>query len=327
MLPLVITFHRDDPSSTPEQLVDAVNLLMAASGIESISVGKQEHHNGSGASQQRPNHTLTARDVRIVTTPGGVQHQGALRELTTLYLEGDSGVPYIPAVAEALLRRLAAGGLPEAQTDLAMHLALGIELAVPGPAKLLFVLGEPNPPEALALYSFAAAASDGAAQMALGFRHLYGFGVPRDCHAAALHYASAALGVVKAAATVEGLVPQDRLRLGPSAPPVSQQLERFDPLQEVLHYQWFADFGHAEAARALGVALGAGGDPRAVQYLRQAASAGDVEAQARLGHAYAGGHGVEADNATALAWFKQAAEKGCLPVWVLRWRARLKIAP
>ncbi|KAK2077615.1 hypothetical protein QBZ16_004460 [Prototheca wickerhamii] len=294
---------RDDPESTPAQLESAVNLLMAAAGIESISLGRAE----------APARVLTARDVRVVTAANASQHQEALRELAALYLEGSAGVPFLPAVSDALLRRLAAGGLPEAQADLAMHLALGVELAAPGggnPDRALFALRRPSPGEALALYGLAAGAGDGAAQAALGFRHLHGLGVPRDCAAAALHYGAAALGVVRAAAAPGGLAPQHRLRLGIGAPPVSQQLARYDPLQEVLHYQWFADFGHAEAARAVAVALGAEGDPRAVDYLRQAAAAGDVEAQARLGHAFVGGIGVAADNATALSWFKKAAEKG-----------------
>ena len=82
-------------------------------------------------------------------------------------------------------QKLAELGDPEAQADLAVHLALGIEPLAPNPADLLFTLRAPDPAAALAHYAFAAAAGDPAAQMALGYRHLYGMGVPASCQTGA----------------------------------------------------------------------------------------------------------------------------------------------
>ena len=46
---------------------------------------------------------------------------------------------------------------------------------------------------------------------------------------------------------------------------------------------------------------------------RQAADAGDVDAMAHLGHAYANGLGTAPSNASALHWFRAAAERGAHP--------------
>ena len=83
--------------------------------------------------------------------------------------------------------------------------------------------------------------------------------------------------------------------------------------QEFLHYQWFADFGNADAARAVAHLL-SHGEVRdyggAVRYLQQAAAAGDPDAMAHLGHMHANGLAVKPDNASAWRWFWRAAEKG-----------------
>ena len=43
---------------------------------------------------------------------------------------------------------------------------------------------------------------------------------------------------------------------------------------------------------------------------RQAAEAGDAEAQAQLGHMYASGLGVEANNQSAIKWFRRGSDGG-----------------
>ena len=81
----------------------------------------------------------------------------------------------------------------------------------------------------------------------------------------------------------------------------------------MLHYQWFADFGNADAARVVAHMLshGAARDyEQAMRYLRQAAGAGDADAMAHLGHIHANGIGVAQDNSTAMSWFWKAAERG-----------------
>jgi SEL1 protein len=54
-------------------------------------------------------------------------------------------------------------------------------------------LGRPADPALAVLYQyFAAAANRTGAQMALGYRHMYGIGVPQSCAAAVLYYTPAA---------------------------------------------------------------------------------------------------------------------------------------
>ena len=181
----------------------------------------------------------------------------------------------------------------------------------PNPRGELFLLAAPDRPAALAHYFFAARAGDPAAAMALAHRHAHGHGVVRSCQTAALYYRPVAERVLEAARA--GAIPQSRgLRLShktaaPRSKPSSEQ--------EFLHYQWFADFGNAEAARAVAHLL-SHGEVRdfgaAVRYLEQAAGAGDADAMAHLGHMHANGLAVERDNATAWRWFWRAAEKGAL---------------
>ena len=137
---------------------------------------------------------------------------------------------------------------------------------------------------------------------------------------------------------------------GPSPSPTSTAGRRPTRAQEILHYQWFADQGNVDAARALGRLLaadggggveggvggaGAGtGAAAAAGYLRRAAEAGDAAAAAALGHMAAAGvpaaGGLGQDQAAlpggagaadfppqppraspaALAWFRRGAERG-----------------
>ena len=48
---------------------------------------------------------------------------------------------------------------------------------------------------------------------------------------------------------------------------------------------------------------------RASGHCRQAAEGGDADAMAHLGHMYASGNGVVANNVTALKWFKASADR------------------
>jgi len=83
--------------------------------------------------------------------------------------------------------------------------------------------------------------------------------------------------------------------------------------QEIFHYKWFAEYGHADAARAVAHILTHGADQNletAMEYLVNAAEMGDADAMAYLGHAYINGIAVEQDNATAKHWFTMAADRG-----------------
>lgn len=60
-------------------------------------------------------------------------------------------MPANPAIAHRLLLLLAELGHPEAQADIAFHLALGVEPVAPNPRDQLFRRGPPPPPPPPAL--------------------------------------------------------------------------------------------------------------------------------------------------------------------------------
>ena len=66
------------------------------------------------------------------------------------------GAPFNPAVAHKLLQLLAEAGDPEAQTDLGIHYALGVEPLAPNARNQLLRLVPPDVPLALTHYQFGA---------------------------------------------------------------------------------------------------------------------------------------------------------------------------
>lgn len=224
-------------------------------------------------------------------------------------IAGD-GVPINPAIAHRLLEELAAAGNPEAQADVGAYLAIGLAPVAPNAKGHIFTLVEPDLPAALVHYYFAATAGDPIAQMALGYRHMHGHGVVKSCQTAALYYLPVAEKVLEMAKMHEGLPELRTFRLSHKS---AHSRPQPNAEQEFLHYKWFADYGHADAARAVAHLLANRGVreyEEAVRYLRQAADAGDVDAMAHLGHIYANGIAVEQSNSTAWRWFWRAAEQG-----------------
>eukprot|EP00887_Chlorella_sp_A99_P003160 scaffold9.g3160.t1 len=317
--------REDDPRASYKEVKRAVSLLYAAAGIEHLSMGGPRGRNATGAGAAAalasagietakaadggggrgrgpaagPLEGLTAASVQLVLRNESDVHLGALKELVFVYREGD-GAPFNAAIAHRLLQKLAELGDPEAQGDLAVHLAQGIEPLAPNPQQLLFALVQPDLAAALTHYAFAAAAGDPVGQMALGYRHLYGLGVPQSCQTAVLYYVPVAERVISQAQKRDSLPQTKGLRLRRGA-------GRARPAGAVLHYQWFADFGNVEAARMVAHMMSHGAQR---DYEGAAAEAGDADAMAHLGHIYANGVAVRQDNTTAMGWFWKAAEAG-----------------
>ena len=135
--------------------------------------------------------------------------------------------------------------------------------------------------------------------------------MPKSCQTAALYYVPVAEKVLDLAKTPDTLPQIRQLRLSHKA--AHSYRSRPSLEQEFLHYQWFADYGNADAARAVAHLLshGAARDYAvAVQYLERAADAGDPDAMAHLGHMYANGFAVKQSNKTAWQFFWKAAERG-----------------
>ena len=308
-LRFVSTDDTDDPpgsdpvmTTNQEDLKRSIHELYAAAGVVHLSMNTSSN----------PDATYhTADDVEVRWRHGKIQHVDAVRELVYAFRSG-TGTPINPAIAHKLVRELAAAGVAEFQCDLGTTYAMGIEPVAQNRNDLMFVLREPDLDRSMLHYLFSAKAQDPVAQMALGFRHMYGIGVERSCHAAVLYYEPVAAGVIASATSEGGLPVDDSFRLLDRRP-----TDGIKPVptieQEMLHYQWFADHGHAEAAKAVAHLLTHGEDQdlgAALDYLMQAAATGDGAAMAHIGHAYANGIAVAQNNSTARSWFVKAAEKG-----------------
>lgn len=135
--------------------------------------------------------------------------------------------------------------------------------------------------------------------------------MPKSCQTAALYYVPVAEKVLELAKQPDSLPQLRHFRLSHKS--VHSYRSRPTVEQEFLHYQWFADYGHADAARAVAHLLSHGvarDHAAAVQYLQRAADGGDADAMAHLGHMYANGLAVKQSNTTAWKWFWRAAERG-----------------
>ena len=187
-----------------------------------------------------------------------------------------------------------------------------------------------------------ASGGDALGQLALGWRHSLGLGVPKSCQAAVLYYDTPAYLVVEKARepgsnllgtplkarisskTVrwqkqkkEGILGNKMFdavgRLVSKYMPNSDDRQETDMLQ---YYEYRASAGHAAAQTAMGEVFlsGSNGMPqdfkRAAAYFEQAYAGKDSEAAAQLGHLYANGLGVQQSNATAMKYFQKAADLG-----------------
>ena len=289
-------------TTNKEDLKRSIHELYAAAGVVHLSMNTSSN----------PNATYhTADDVQVRWRHGKIQHLEAVRELVFAFRSG-TGTPINPAISHKLVRELAAAGVPEFQCDLGTLHSMGVEPVAQNKDGMMFVLTEPDVDRSMLNYLFSAKAKDPVAQMALGFRHMYGIGVEQSCHAAVIYYEPVAAGVIASAKTDGGLPASSGVRLLDRRP-----TDGMKPVpsveQEMLHYQWFADYGHAEAAKAVAHLLTHGEEQdlgAALDYLKQAADMGDGAAMAHIGHAYANGIAVAQSNSTARSWFIKAAEKG-----------------
>ena len=296
---------RQGVGPSQEALKVSVHQLYAAAGVVHLSMN---YTSPSGYIMDGETF-YTSDDVDITWRNGSIHHVEAVRELIYAFRSG-RGAPLNPAIAHKLVKELAKIGDSEFQADLGTMYSLGLEPVAPNQQDLLFILKEPNMDLAMLHYYFASKGNDPVARMALGFRYLHGLGVEKSCETAALYYEPVASTVISAATIDGGLPLVDKKRFvgfNKESKPIPTAEHEF------LHYQWFADYGHAEAARAVAHLLTHGPEQDlvgALDYLMQAADMGDADAMAHIGHAYANGIAVTQNNVTAKAWFLKAAEKG-----------------
>lgn len=159
--------------------------------------------------------------------------------------------------------------------------------------------------------TFGAFGNDSVSQMILGYRHMIGHGVPRNCPTAVAYYNAVAEKVIDSARFPGALPLIDKTRLGLRS---HHRQKKVKVEQWLQYYQYTADQGDVDAQTTVGRLLNFGSHgikrdfSQAFYYFKQAAESGDAKAMGHLGHMYANGQGVNRNNETALDWFMKAAD-------------------
>ncbi|OQS02983.1 sel-1 family protein [Thraustotheca clavata] len=178
---------------------------------------------------------------------------------------------------------------------------------------------ERNDAKAAVEFYFAATGGDVAASMALGYKHMVGAGVPKNCDAALRYYEIAATRSVELREGEDSLSPvlhdQRHKRLKTVA---ESSQKRNAPGDEdvVEYYRFSSDKGDADATLNLALlyyygARGVAQDVRkAASYFHLAYDLGATASAANLGHMYANGIGVDVDMKRAFEFFQEAAHEG-----------------
>ncbi|XP_068155827.1 protein sel-1 homolog 1 [Drosophila tropicalis] len=194
---------------------------------------------------------------------------------------------------------LANDGVAEAHMGLAFLYSVGV--------------GGKNVSQPLALihYTLAALGDDTLAQMALGYRYLYGINVPINCEKALVQYKRVAKKVASRVTFSNGPVVHRVRLLDELENPGSHETEIVD------YYQLLADKGDVQSQVGLGQLYYQGGKAiqqdhqKALEYFTQAANAGNAIGFAFLGKLYLeGSEQIKADNETAFKYFSKASEMG-----------------
>eukprot|EP00960_Hanusia_phi_P071185 767491-Hanusia_phi.AAC.5 len=150
--------------------------------------------------------------------------------------------------------------------------------------------------------------------LAMGYRHMHGVGVPKNCQTAVEYYLPAVEAVVR---DVQQFRPPPMMERYPLAQDAGGKSRAVDLDEDVVnYYQYSAARGDAAAQVALGQLyyFGARGIEQnyaeALRWYELAAEQGDANALGHIGNMYVQGIHVEANNETALKYFRQGAEKG-----------------
>lgn len=239
--------------------------------------------------------------IRVLAEAGELGSGEALNEIGEIYLLREGGMES-PSLEVPLryFTEAADHGFAEAQANIGFLYSTGL-------------LGQLDDAMAVLNYYFASLGGSLRGSMALGYRHLYGYGVPKSCDAASTYYLRVASQVMDDLQNqpLPGLIERVRLsdEVGKSQSPEEDQ-------DVIEYYMHSADNGDVAAQVALGnlFLYGARGVEQspalALEYFKTAAEQGDASSLSQLGKMYLRGIGVEQNNETALEYFTQAAKEG-----------------
>ncbi|XP_004363784.2 Sel1l protein [Capsaspora owczarzaki ATCC 30864] len=162
---------------------------------------------------------------------------------------------------------------------------------------------------ALVHYTFAALGGNPQAQMALGFRYMFGVGVEASCETAVEFYKQVAERVAHESSIVRNYQMKERHRLS-----ATENEKSFMSSDFVQYYQYNAERGDVTAQGILGQIYYQGhGVPQSFElarrYFEMAAANGDITSKAHLGQMHFLGQGVPQNNVTALKYFREASAK------------------
>lgn len=278
-----------------EDLHDAEQLDSVA--LDLLSKADELMEAGRGAE------ALVALDQAIARA--GANAADMVTEKAIVLLFGKAGVAMDIPKAVTLLTEAAGGGQPEAQALLAILMMLG--QGVPVDDQL-----------ALVNLHFAAQGEARDAQLALGYRHRFGIGVPQSCESAANYYRLAGESVVEHIAET-GVEPDYEAKMLTSDPVVPDGTAQTDD-EVISFHRYAADQGSAHSQQVLGQLHWRGGHgvpvdlAAARRYFERAAAAGAGDAMASLGHieleAAAAVAGGEPNYSTGIEWYRRAIERG-----------------
>jgi SEL1 protein len=162
---------------------------------------------------------------------------------------------------------------------------------------------------------FAAIGGNVAAAMAMGYRHLYGRGVPKECKSAQMFYelaANSAADKMNSASVPAVHLSGERLSDSTNL----KKLRKQGSDEVVQYYHYSAEKGDTGAQVALGQLnyFGIRGVTqdfsKAAEHFQAALDKGETSALGSLGHMYVLGLGVTKDHAVAYKHFKKGAEMG-----------------
>nr|XP_014085878.1 protein sel-1 homolog 1 [Bactrocera oleae]XP_036226011.1 protein sel-1 homolog 1 [Bactrocera oleae] len=234
----------------------------------------------------------------FITRAAEMNHLKARAEMAWAHLLGRNGKLNFE-LAAAEFDELAKEGVPEANMGLAFLYSVGV--------------GGKNVSQPLTLIhlTLAALGEHTFAQMALGYRYLYGINVPTNCERALMYYKKVAKKVASKITFSNGPVVHRVRLLDESENPGSQETEIVD------YYQLLADKGDVQSQVGLGQLYYQGGKAiqqdhqKALEYFTKAANTGNAIGYAFLGKLYLeGSEFIKSDNETAFKYFKKAAELG-----------------